>query len=103
MIELVCKITGPVGNNETVHNAIQEACSKSKVTILKKIDHKFEPQGYTALFLLAESHASVHTWPELGYALVDYFSCATDPCISTFIQELEKAGFKVEDKQLIKR
>lgn len=37
--------------------------------------HKFEPQGFTALFLLSESHFSIHTWPERGLAACDIFTC----------------------------
>ena len=37
--------------------------------------HRFEPQGVTGLALLAESHISIHTWPESGYAAVDVFTC----------------------------
>lgn len=37
--------------------------------------HKFEPQGLTGIILLAESHISIHTWPERGEAAVDVFTC----------------------------
>merc|ERR1711991_626329 len=37
--------------------------------------HKFTPQGVTALLLVEESHLSIHTWPELGYAVIDVCSC----------------------------
>ena len=37
--------------------------------------HKFEPQGLTGIVLLAESHISIHTWPERGEAAVDVFTC----------------------------
>ena len=36
---------------------------------------KFDPQGVTAVALLAESHISIHTWPELGMAVCDVFTC----------------------------
>ena len=45
--------------------------------MLSVIDHRFEPQGVTVLALLAESHVSVHTWPELGGAYVDALTCGT--------------------------
>jgi S-adenosylmethionine decarboxylase len=35
----------------------------------------FEPQGISGVIILAESHVTVHTWPELGYAAVDVFTC----------------------------
>lgn len=37
--------------------------------------HQFEPQGLTGIILLAESHISIHTWPERGEAAVDVFTC----------------------------
>ena len=39
------------------------------------ISNKFEPQGVTAIALLAESHISIHTWPESNYSAVDIFTC----------------------------
>jgi S-adenosylmethionine decarboxylase len=52
-------------------DAAQIACS----TLLRLTSESFEPQGVTALALLAESHISIHTWPETGYAAVDVFTC----------------------------
>ena len=43
--------------------------------VLNLISKKFEPQGVTAIALLAESHLSIHTWPEAGYSAVDIFTC----------------------------
>jgi S-adenosylmethionine decarboxylase len=40
-----------------------------------EVSHKFHPQGVTALGLLSESHISIHTWPEHGYAAADVFTC----------------------------
>ena len=37
--------------------------------------HKFNPHGLTGFILLAESHISIHTWPELNYVAIDIFSC----------------------------
>lgn len=37
--------------------------------------HKFQPQGFTCVFMLAESHLSIHTWPEKGTAACDIFTC----------------------------
>ena len=63
--------------NDAMHirEAIVQAVDKSLSTLLKFTSHKFEPQGVTAIALLAESHLSIHTWPELGYAAVDIFTC----------------------------
>lgn len=47
----------------------------SKHTVLRHIAHSFVPQGTTALWLLAESHLALHTWPEHGIAYVQLSSC----------------------------
>jgi S-adenosylmethionine decarboxylase len=54
---------------------ITEAVQQAGATLLNLITHHFEPQGVTGLALLAESHLSIHTWPEVGYAAVDVFTC----------------------------
>jgi len=55
----------------TLHNAAKLA----NATVLNLISNKFEPQGVTAIALLAESHISIHTWPESHYSAVDIFTC----------------------------
>ena len=54
-----------------VHNAAHICDS----TLLALNSHKFEPQGVTCLAMLAESHISIHTWPEKGMAVCDVFTC----------------------------
>lgn len=58
-----------------VRASVEEAARVSRSTLLQLTSHPFEPQGVTAVALLAESHLSVHTWPEYGYAAVDIFTC----------------------------
>jgi len=67
---------GPMPPEETLHSWLVEAAEKSGSTILKRVDWRFEPQGYTSLLLLQESHISCHTWPEHGYVAIDIFSCS---------------------------
>ena len=54
---------------------LNKAAKLAKATVLNLISNKFEPQGVTAIALLAESHISIHTWPELNYSAVDIFTC----------------------------
>ena len=54
---------------------IEDIASAAKVTILKISKYKFEPQGFTILALLAESHISFHTFPEKGIISFDFFTC----------------------------
>ena len=60
---------------QKIQQALREASRVAKSTLLGEIHHAFQPHGVTALALLAESHISVHTWPETGYAAVDVFTC----------------------------
>ena len=54
---------------------LERALLISGARILRLIGEKFDPQGVTLLALLAESHASIHTWPEMEYAAVDLYTC----------------------------
>ena len=58
-----------------IRTTITTAAKMAGATLLNLITHHFEPQGVTGLALLAESHISIHTWPENGYAAVDVFTC----------------------------
>ena len=54
---------------------LNRAAKLAKATVLNLISNKFEPHGVTAIALLAESHISIHTWPESNYSAVDIFTC----------------------------
>lgn len=45
-------------------------------TIVKAVFHQFSPWGVSGVVVITESHVTVHTWPEHGYAAVDIFSCS---------------------------
>lgn len=51
------------------------AAEHARSTALKFSSHKFSPRGVTAFVLLAESHLSVHSWPEINYLAIDIFTC----------------------------
>ena len=54
---------------------LSRAAKLANATVLNLISNKFKPQGVTAIALLAESHISIHTWPESNYSAVDIFTC----------------------------
>ncbi len=60
---------------EELQRLLEASLVMAKANILRIFGEKFEPQGVTLLALLAESHASIHTWPELGYAAIDLYTC----------------------------
>ena len=45
---------------------------------LEVVSHRYHPQGASVVILISESHITIHTWPEHGYAAVDLFSCRLD-------------------------
>ena len=55
--------------------SLKNAAKLANAKVLNLISNKFEPQGVTAIALLAESHLSIHTWPESHYSAVDIFTC----------------------------
>ena len=69
-------------NYKFLIDLLEDAAAVSGATVIQTIYKKFEPQGVTVLILLAESHISIHTWPEKGEAAVDIFTCGDcDPKI----------------------
>ena len=54
---------------------LNSAAKQANALVLNIISNKFEPYGVTAIALLAESHMSIHTWPESKYAAIDIFTC----------------------------
>jgi S-adenosylmethionine decarboxylase len=80
------------------------ACEAAGATILHSHFHKFGDEGgVTGVVVLAESHASVHTWPEYGYAAVDIFMCGNcDPQKAlNIIKRATQA--KIRDKVTLQR
>ncbi|WP_240928195.1 adenosylmethionine decarboxylase [Thalassoroseus pseudoceratinae] len=60
---------------DTVRQAILDATEQIHATVLHLHVHEFSPQGVTGVATLAESHLSIHTWPERGYMAADVFTC----------------------------
>jgi S-adenosylmethionine decarboxylase len=65
----------PLRWTETWEALLPEACRAAGATVLGARFHQFQPAGVTGIVLLAESHASVHTWPEAGLVTLDVFTC----------------------------
>lgn len=58
-----------------VKEALVSAAKEAKATIIDVSFHEFNPFGISGMVVIAESHLSIHTWPEYGYAAVDIFTC----------------------------
>ena len=78
---------------------VYKIAKKAKVTVLGISKHKFEPQGFTMVALLAESHISFHTFPEKGIISFDFFTCGkVSPSIA-----LEVIKKEINHKRIIKK
>ena len=64
-----------ISNLEAVKGALVEAAKRAQATIVDVVFHEFNPFGVSGVVVIAESHLSIHTWPEYRYAAVDVFSC----------------------------
>jgi S-adenosylmethionine decarboxylase proenzyme len=60
---------------ESLKKILDIICKKYDFHILQKIEHKFEPQGSTVIYMLSESHISIHTFPEKKYMAFDIYTC----------------------------
>jgi S-adenosylmethionine decarboxylase len=58
-----------------VRNAMVSAAREASATIVDVSFHEFNPFGVSGVIVIAESHLTIHTWPEYGYAAVDIFTC----------------------------
>ena len=64
-----------LNNSSVLEDALLGALNEDKFTILEKASHKFSPKGFTLMFLLAESHVSIHTYPEHNSLYFGLYSC----------------------------
>lgn len=101
-------------NLEQLEKALTGAVRKAGATIVKATFHRYNPQGVSGVVVIAESHMSIHTWPEYGYAAVDFFTCGDecDPklahehmmkaleCDSADVKELKRGMPSAIDEQL---
>ncbi len=60
---------------QAIQQAMIEAVQKANAEIREVAFHRFQPQGVSGVIVISESHLSIHTWPELGYAAVDIYTC----------------------------
>jgi S-adenosylmethionine decarboxylase len=70
--------------------AVHDAVAASGATLLDSVRHIFPPHGMTAVVLLSESHASIHTYPEHRSCFVDIFTCGTSCQVEAFDAALRK-------------
>ncbi|MGI5920824.1 MAG: adenosylmethionine decarboxylase [Syntrophomonadaceae bacterium] len=89
---------------DKVQDIMVNAALEAGAEIRELVFHKFSPQGVSGVVVISESHLAIHTWPELGYAAVDVFTCGEkvnpwDAC--NYLAEM--FGAEYVDAQELKR
>jgi len=84
-----------LNNLKLIEEFMTNAAVECGATVVQKCFHMFNPYGVSGVVIIAESHLAIHTWPELGYAAVDLFTCgeSCDPKIAyEYLKESFGAG-----------
>jgi S-adenosylmethionine decarboxylase len=91
-------------DRETVSRVMNEAVEASGATLIQPFFHQFAPQGVSGVVIISESHFSIHTWPEYGYAAVDIFTCGDQIDMDVAVETLRRGfGAKALQKMLLTR
>lgn len=89
-----------LNNLDAIQGTLLSAAEISGATIIDSRFHRFAPQGVSGVILIAESHISIHTWPELGYAALDLYTCNPgmdiDGAMRMLTETFESSDFVVE-------
>jgi len=90
-LHLIADIAGAQGLDDCarIETALRDAATAARVTVLDvRLHHFGEGHGVTGVVLLAESHISIHTWPEHGLAAVDIFVCGAHASAEAALTEI---------------
>ena len=77
-----------------------ESLNNSGATYINHFFHQFSPQGVSGVVVIAESHLSIHTWPEDGYAALDVFTCGNKEIGDKVVQNLVRS-FQTDDYSIM--
>jgi S-adenosylmethionine decarboxylase len=78
-------------DSELSYSLFAQAVHESGLTVVDEGFYKFSPHGFTCFLLLAESHASLHAWPEHNYCAIDLFTCAIGKDMMPLILRIKEA------------
>lgn len=76
-------------DSDRARELFTQAVRDSGLTIVSEGYYRFSPHGFTCFLLLAESHASLHAWPEHGYCAIDLFTCNLEMDIRPLVEKLQ--------------
>jgi S-adenosylmethionine decarboxylase proenzyme len=80
-----------LNDKDFIERAMNDAARDCGATIVNSVFHLFNPHGVSGAVIIAESHLTIHTWPEHGYAAVDVFTCGETVDPSDAVDSLSRA------------
>jgi S-adenosylmethionine decarboxylase proenzyme len=87
-------------NDEPAVKALLERAARAAgATVVASVFHRFAPQGVSGVVVIEESHLSIHTWPETGYAAVDFYTCGD--CIPSRAHQVLAAGLGADASEVL--
>ena len=103
-VHLIIDLHGASGLDDIdlIEATLRRCVDAARATLLHIHLHHFTPNGVSGVAVLAESHISIHTWPDAAYAAVDVFMCGQadpDACIPVL---REAFGARVEVNELLR-
>jgi S-adenosylmethionine decarboxylase len=104
-VHLIVDLHGAQGLDDIdlIEATLRRAVDAARATLLHIHVHHFQPNGVSGVAVLAESHISIHTWPDVGYAAIDVFMCGKanpDACVPV-LREAFRAQ-RVEVNELLR-
>lgn len=79
-----------LNNPEYVQSVLVQSAEHAGATVVSNSIHKFNPHGVSGAVVIAESHVTIHTWPEYNYAAVDVFTCSNTVSPWSIVTEIEE-------------
>lgn len=85
---------------KALEHLLVKAAQAAQATVIESVFHHFSPYGVSGVVVIAESHLTIHTWPEYGYAAIDIFTCGPkmdlDAAVAVIRSGLKGRTFQIE-------
>jgi len=101
-VHLIIDLHGAKGLNDIdlIERTLRRCVDAARATLLHIHLHHFQPAGVSGVAVLAESHISIHTWPDAGYAALDVFMCGKadpDACVPVLREAFQAERVEVNE------
>jgi S-adenosylmethionine decarboxylase len=101
-VHLIIDLHGAQGLDDIdlIENTLRRCVDAAGATLLHIHLHHFQPNGVSGVAVLAESHISIHTWPDAGYAALDVFMCGQadpDKCVPVLREAFSAKRLEVNE------